>query len=196
MTCVVGYVKGSDMWMGADSAGVDGWDLRVRKDAKVFVRRSKAIRGPMLIGFTTSFRMGQLLRYSLKVPAQRKGCAVERYMMTAFIDAVRACFKKGGMAYVEHTRETGGEFLVAYAGRLFTVHGNYQVGELAVPYAAVGCGESYAMGSLHSSAIRGVTYPATAIENALRAAEAFSAGVRRPFEVLHVTLGVKGNKSE
>lgn len=32
MTCVVGLVAEGKVWMGADSAGVSGWDLRTRAD--------------------------------------------------------------------------------------------------------------------------------------------------------------------
>lgn len=43
--------------MGCDSAGVGGWHLQLRADPKVFHV------GHFLIGYTDSFRMGQLLRF-------------------------------------------------------------------------------------------------------------------------------------
>lgn len=53
MTCIVGYVTPArEVVMGADSAGVAGYDLRIRRDVKVFHA------GPFLIGYTSSFRMG------------------------------------------------------------------------------------------------------------------------------------------
>lgn len=55
MTCVVGLVDKGTVYIGVDSAAVQGWTRRKSRVAKVFHR------GPFLIGYTTSFRMGQLL---------------------------------------------------------------------------------------------------------------------------------------
>ena len=55
------------MYIGGDRAGVAGLSLTVRADEKVFQN------GEFLMGFTTSFRMGQLLRYSLKPPPPPAG---------------------------------------------------------------------------------------------------------------------------
>jgi hypothetical protein len=59
VTCIVGFTDGNEVSIGGDSAGVGGWDLTVRADEKVFVL------GEFVFGCTTSFRMGQLLRYKL-----------------------------------------------------------------------------------------------------------------------------------
>lgn len=62
MTCIVGLVDQGNVWIGGDSAGVGGYDLMLRADQKVFRN------GDFLMGFTSSFRMGQLLRYKLSPP--------------------------------------------------------------------------------------------------------------------------------
>lgn len=82
MTCIVGWVEEGQVWIGGDSAGVAKLDLRVRKDEKVFVS------GEYVMGFTSSFRMGQLLRYTLKgavCPAKQDRHA---FMSTVFIDRI------------------------------------------------------------------------------------------------------------
>ena len=175
MTCIVGLIKGNKIYMGADRAGVAGMSLSVRADPKVFVRK------PFIMGFTTSFRMGQLLQYKLSVPEIGKEQDVFAYMATVFVDAVRACLKAGGFATKKDETESGGEFLVGYAGRLFTVESDYQIAERVTPYAATGCGQGIAMGSLFSTS---QMTPKTRIGVALEAAESFSAGVRRPFDIL------------
>ena len=65
MTAIVGLVQDGSVYIGADSAGVYGMSLTVRADTKVF-RKKK-----YLFGFTTSFRMGQLIRYAMKLPKPR-----------------------------------------------------------------------------------------------------------------------------
>lgn len=97
MTCIVGLVDKGKVYIGGDSAGVNSfWDLTIRADSKVF------INGPFIMGFTSSFRMGQLLRYKLKTPSRFKNDGTQKeiyeYMVTDFVDAVRQCLKDGGYA--------------------------------------------------------------------------------------------------
>ncbi len=175
MTAIAGLVHDHRVYIGADSAGVAGYDLTIRADRKVFRN------GPYLFGFTTSFRMGQLIRYTFAPPAP--SADLDRFMATAFIDALRQCLKDGGWARKDNERETGGEFLVGIGGRLFHIDGDYQVGEPADGYDAVGCGAQIAAGSLHTTATLAVP-PRRRIELALQAAERHSAGVRGPFRCL------------
>ncbi len=177
MTCIVGLVQDDKIYMGADRAGVSKMSLSVRADPKVFVRE------PFIMGFTSSFRMGQLLQYKFSVPEIGKEQDVFAYMATIFVDAVRACLKSGGFAKKKDEEESGGQFLVGYAGRLFTIESDYQVAEDVVSYAATGCGQDIALGSLFSTPLAD---PEFRLSVALEAAEAFSAGVRRPFDILSI----------
>jgi hypothetical protein len=174
VTAIVGLVAASGrVHLGGDSAGVSGLALRVRADAKVFRN------GPFVFGFTTSFRMGQLLRHSLdppRPPARR----LSRFMATTFVDAIRECLKGGGWAAKNSDREEGGTFLVGVAGRLFEIADDYQVGEHVDGYAAVGCGADAAYGALYATADLGMK-PRRRLTVALSAAERFSAGVRGPY---------------
>lgn len=174
MTAIVGLVHSDgSVHMGGDSAGVSGWSLTVRADTKVFHN------GPYLFGFTTSFRMGQLIHHAF-TPPKPTAKGLERFMSTVFIDALRACLKEGGWARKDNDREEGGTFLVGVGGQLFVVQDDYQVGQAADSYAAVGCGDQIALGALYATA--GTTMPARKrIRLALEAAERFSAGVRSPF---------------
>lgn len=174
MTCIAGLVDGARVWIGGDSAGVSGYGLTVRADSKVFRN------GPMLFGFTTSFRMGQLLRYALTIPDHDPRVDVDKFMATTFVDAVRECLKSHGYAKKTEEVESGGTFLVAFKGQLFAIHSDYQVGRALEGFDAVGCGEDIALGALFAS-------PSLAgrdrVELALQAAERHSAGVRGPFVI-------------
>jgi ATP-dependent protease HslVU (ClpYQ) peptidase subunit len=172
MTAIVGLAHNSRVYVGGDSAGVDGFSLVVRADTKVFHN------GPYLFGFTTSFRMGQLIRHAL-VPPEPDG-SLDKFMSTTFIDAVRSCLKEGGWARKESDREEGGTFLVGILGRLFVVYDDYQVGQAAAGYAAVGCGAELALGALFATEGTDMK-PRRRVTLALQAAERFSAGVRGPF---------------
>jgi hypothetical protein len=163
--------------MGADSAGVGGYAIERRKDSKVF------INGEFLIGFTSSFRMGQLLRFKFTPPKMTEGQDVYEFMVSDFVEGVRQCLKNGGYSKVSSNEETGGTFLVGYRGRLFTVESDFQVGEVFGDFASVGCGQDIALGSMFSTK----SLPQSErIMMALQAAEDYSAGVRGPFNLLTI----------
>lgn len=180
MTCIVGLLDGDKIYMGADSAGVaNSYALAIRADEKVFIKDN------FIMGFTTSFRMGQLLRYKLQISPRAESIDVFEYMVTSFVEAVRKCLKDGGFAEEKDKQETGGTFLVGYAGRLFKITGEYQVEERLLSFTATGCGADIAFGVLFANKH---LEPKERILQALEAAEYFSAGVRRPFIIK--TLGV------
>ena len=154
MTCIVGVEAPGHTVIGGDSAGVDDQDLLVvRADAKVFA----LLGGEFVVGFTDSFRMGQLLRYGLRLPAREARDTAyrrdpERFMAVTFIDAVRSCLARGGFARKEDEVESAGTFLVGWRERLYEVGDDYQVGRSTSGYAAVGGGASIAFGALHATA--------------------------------------------
>lgn len=174
MTCIVGVIdkERREVWIGADSCGASGNNITIRKDTKVFKN------GQFLIGGTSSFRMLQLLRFTLKVK-KRKNKGIYNYMCTDFIDAVRKCFVDGGYMQ-KHTDgdDMGGTFLVAYSGRLFKVGNDFQVGEGYDNYSATGCGEKYAFGSLYSGSNNKAN---KRVLNALEAAEHHNGSICKPF---------------
>lgn len=172
MTCIAAIIHDGSIYMGGDSAATSGNTQSERRDPKVF--RS----GDFIIGFAGSFRQGQLLAHSLIPPTQQNGQDAYAFMVTDFVDAVRACLVAGSCA-----REDGDEFMVGYAGRLFVVHSDYQVAEKLVPYDAIGSGAEVALGSLCSTEHKP---PRDRLLIALSAAEMWVSDVRGQFN--YVTL--------
>lgn len=177
MTCIVGYVDKGDVYIGADSAGVGGGFTTERADEKVFIKEN------MIFGFTSSFRMGQIIRYCLKIPEHSSKKTDYDYLCTDFIDALMKCFKEKEFAHIEHNVSRGGVFLLGYRGNLYQIEGDYQVGKNNKNYDSCGCGFWLALGAL--CALEDVKAPPRVkIDRALKSAEEFSSGVRRPFNVL------------
>ena len=174
MTCIIGWIEGNKVWIGGDSAGVGGLKIRTRADEKVFKN------GEMLFGYTSSFRLGQLLRYSLELPEQSKKKDDYEYMCTDFIDAVSEMLKKKNYAEISDNKMKIGFFLVGYKGNLYEIESDLQVAKPTLNYEAVGCGADIAMGALHSLNSFKMK-PKERITKALEAAAEFSAGVRSPF---------------
>jgi ATP-dependent protease HslVU (ClpYQ) peptidase subunit len=174
VTAIAGFVHEGKVWIGGDSAGTSGWSITIRADQKVFRNDG------FLFGFTTSFRMGQLLRYSFAPPGRKEGQDLYAYMVTDFINGIRDCLKLGGFATKDKEAEAGGSFLVGHGGRLFQIDTDYHVGEPADGYDAVGCGNDIAVGALFAT--KGME-PSKRMEIVLQAAERHSAAVRGPFVV-------------
>lgn len=178
MTCIVGIAHEGRVILGADSAGSD-WLLnrRIRADRKIFKN------GELIFGYTTSFRMGQLLQFALTPPPIQEGQAPYDYAVKLLVPAIRDTFRQGGFMRIEHSRETGGTFLVGFRGHLFSIYDDFQVGESVESYEAVGCGDAYAMGAMH--ALSGHP-PMERLEGGLHAAAKFSAGVSGPFHFVEL----------
>ncbi len=176
MTCIVGLIDDSKIFMGGDSAASIGWGLTILKDPKV-VRK-----GDFLIGSAGSSRMMTLLHHALILPEYNDDEDIAFYMATKFIDAVRECFKDGGHAMKNNEQEsTGGTFLVGFKGRLFNIDSHYHTGEAACGYDAIGCANDIALGVLFATPDM---QPTKRIELALRAAETHNSGVRAPFHIV------------
>lgn len=176
MTAITAIIERDCIWMGGDRAGVGGHQIQIRRPAKVF------FNDRMLFGYTSSFRMGQLLQYELKIPEYVKPANSMEYMVRRFIPAVRTCFREGGFEENNDGRDSGGSFLVGFAGQLYTVESDYQVSECLLNYTAIGSGSDLCLGSLHSTEGMDLD-PGERIRLALEAAMEFCTSVRAPFDV-------------
>jgi len=187
MTCIAGYIdkKTKTTYMGADTAGVSGYIISRRKDSKIF-SRTNPYGNSMLIGFTGSFRMGQLLRYKLTIPKHIKNIDTYEYMCTYFIDEVKNILTENGFTKIVNNQNEIGKFLVAYNQRLFIIDSDLQVGESQLNYNACGSGGDIALASMRTlDNYSKENYSGEAIINtALQVSEDFCSSVRKPFVIL------------
>lgn len=175
-TCIVGLESGGDVYIGGDSAGLSGMDRFIRVDEKVFVK------GRMIFGFTSSFRMGQILRYSFEPPEQTIKQGDYEYLCGPWVDALITCLKAKGYAKVDNNEVSGGIFLLGFGGKLYRVESDFQVGRRAESYDACGCSEAYALGAMAILEDKHIS-PEKKVRRALEVAERFSAGVKGPFVI-------------
>lgn len=179
MTCIVGLIDNNKVYIGGDSCGsCSNGDRWTRRDTKVFKVSE------FTIGFTESFRMGQVLRFKFKPPTPpRDSKKLYEYMVTKFVDELRKTFKNAGYGSTgKDDGDAGGTFLVGIRNRLFKIEGNYQVAETADSFDSIGCGYPFALGSLEST---GGDKPLRRILQALRVAAKFNGAVTGPFRVVH-----------
>ena len=180
MTCIVGVEREGVLYMSSDSAASDpsSLSLRILHDPKVF------INDQMLIGCCSSLRVQQLLQHSLVPPDKPERKDDLAYLVTDFMDAVRATQKdKGSMKKEDELETQDSHFLIGYNGRLYYVEDDFQVYRTNDPWAAVGCGADLALGALYATKNSAMA-PQERIIIALEAAVEYSAGVRPPFHHL------------
>lgn len=188
MTCIVGIAREGKVYMGGDSAGGNSssWQCEQLINHKVF------INGEFLIGYTSSFRMGELLQFNLVPPKQKQGQDDITFMCTDFVNAVRECLAAGGFKTVDKNVESGGTFLIGYHGGLYKIQDDFAVLQSAFSLDACGCGEQFAIAA--ATALKGIIdYPIpepewtrTIIRKALEIAERYSGGVKGPFKILEI----------
>lgn len=178
MTLIVGLIDSDGKtWMACDSIGSDGFTLHIAKHPKVFKK------GSLALGYTSSFRLGQLLEHNLHPPARTIDQDTMNYLVVTVVDALRNCLKSGGYARNNSGEETAGNFLLAADGRLFEVQSDYSVTERVEPYGAVGSGEYHALGVLHACQALNLP-PLQTLRLVFEATAANVVTVRGPFWVM------------
>ncbi len=176
MTCIVGLEQNGKAFMGGDSASGADNTVRVVLTEKIFRK------GQFIIGYTSSFRMGQILHYCVDFPAS--AVYDESYMVGQFVEAVRKKFKDFGFSKIESNEETGGSFLVGVDGKIWQVESDFQVSRPSDGMSAIGCGSDFALGALKAL---DKLPPEERLLNALTISAYYCAWVRPPFTVLEST---------
>lgn len=159
--------------MGGDRAAVSCSDIRLTAHPKVFKR------GEYLLGYTSSFRNGQILEYGIEFPEPLED-HLDSFMVNSFMPLVKNKFREAECLKVINAEAVGACFLVGVRGNLYTVHEDFQVRRNQPNYDSVGSGSSVALGSLFST--EGMK-PKKRVKLALKAASAFITSVSGPFDM-------------
>ena len=179
MTCIVGLKTPNDVWLGVDSAGANRFTSHVYDTPKMIVRKR------LVMGYTSTFRFGNLLAHNLKIPkVPPKAKSLERWMVRKFIPALRECLKDAGHNRIEHSLESGGTCLVATrkTRELFIVQSDFSI-LTPVEFASVGSGCYHADAAMHVLSELSDMKPRKKVRKALEAAAWFVHGVRPPFDI-------------
>lgn len=176
MTCIVALRSGKSVIVGGDSAGCLPDEVNIMAAPKVFKNKQ------FVIGYTGSFRVGQLLQYSFKPPRLTSRTVLRHYMVNKFVRALQKCLKDHEAVKLTSTQMASSEFVVAISNSIYIVDSDYAVSEWSSDYAVSGLGAPYAMGSLYTSANE--KDPKVRIIKALESAANFSPWVRQPFTLL------------
>ena len=180
MTLVVAISDGQRLVFAADSAASN------LKTGEIYNLDNEKIFscGPWLIGHTTSYRLGQILRYRVPWPTPPADLAdLEGFIVSEVVEPVRKALRGAGASKRVQGAENGGSFLVGFAGRIFAIADDYSVVHFPHPFAAIGHGRFVAYGALHALQTANLSLEEKC-QAALEAAETYDNTVRRPFVYL------------
>ena len=141
MTCISAVVKNGHVYMAGDLMGSNGFTKKVYPDTKVFKN------GDFLIGYTSSFRMGQILQYNWSQPSRLEGVTDREYLQIDVIESMRECFNTYGFGEFKDGEHQGGTFLIGYKGELYEMQSNFSILKNE-NFAAVGSGQYHAESTL------------------------------------------------
>lgn len=175
MTCVIGLVEEGKIYMGADSAVSNGWQVDQTARSKVFRV------GEFLIGTCGSVRVSGLLR-SFSVRKMYVGEDCDEYMVVGVAEAIRKCMKDGGVVIEQDGDRMAGRStaIIGFHSKLYFLGNNFHIDRYIVPFMSIGLGSLFAMGAMR--AYHGLP-PEKRIRESLKVAAFFSEGVRPPFVV-------------
>lgn len=184
MTCIVA-IKDKDtgtVWMGGDGVASDPTSHMPRVTPKVFKNEEA------LIGYSASYRLGDIVQYHFTTPEDPRDAYDHRYMCSIFVPFLSNVLSEQGYDW---TAEEEGELLVAIRDRIFVIQHDLHVGEYTYDYYAIGSGQDYAMGSLATMDIVSPGLKVSAklatedkVLTALEVASFFSGTVGPPFTIL------------
>lgn len=177
MTCIVGIEANGNVIIGGDSAASTPLSMINAGRSKVFRK------GPFLIGYSGSFRVGQVVEHLMSVPPHPAEAEDIDYMVGGFIEHMRYALKQCGVIDINNAVETSkGTMLIGYNGTLYEMDGDFQV--LPREHAAIGSGWLPALGVLHYTSRFALDQsPEWQVEKALQAAEDINPFVKGPFNV-------------
>lgn len=135
MTCIIGYIDENGVGhMAGDTAGtsVEGHYRYDNVHAKVFRN------GEMLIGYTSSFRMGQILEHTFTAPEHPDALTDYQYMVKLVVPEIRKAFVDAN--YMNKEDKYGGTFLIIYHGKLFALQDDFSVFERPRNFDSCGSG--------------------------------------------------------
>lgn len=145
MTCIVGIVDPKGIGhIASDSAGSNYHTTNAYTNRKIFRKAD------LLIGYTSSYRMGQLLEHQLDVPQRKVGQSLDAWLYIDFVNAVRKLLKDNGYMRVDSNNESIGTFMIITEGRLFVMQDDLAVLESKEQFDSVGSGANHATAALYT----------------------------------------------
>ncbi|KAA1237121.1 hypothetical protein FHL81_10810 [Agrobacterium tumefaciens] len=176
MTCIVALQHNGKVYVGGDASATCTWSLYsvAGSTPKVFEKDE------MIIGSAGSPREAQIIRHLTTFPRCHPDVDATQHIVATVVECIRSSLRThGALQVTDNVESMESSLIIAFRDQLFDIDGKFSVIQSDRPFTAIGSGRDLALGSLHTS----IAQPEARVQLALEAAEAFNAGVRRPFTI-------------
>jgi ATP-dependent protease HslVU (ClpYQ) peptidase subunit len=146
LTCIVAFktIEGHSVIAG-DFMASNGHNFAKVANSKVFNKSENCA-----VGYTSSFRMGQILEHYWTLPARMCDQELDSYVNVTVVESLRAVFSKYGYGIKDGIEDLGGNFILLYEDRIYEVQYNYSVLDYDSEIISIGSGSDAAQGALYA----------------------------------------------
>ena len=141
MTCIVAIRNETKVLLGGDSAASGNNRIVSRRDKKIFKRRGIGF------GFAGSFRVGQLIKFQLKIPKHPINIETSEYVVNCLVAEIIKLLKTHKLV---KNNQMECNLLITYKNHIYKIDSDFQVEVGDDPYAAIGDGADVALGALYA----------------------------------------------
>ena len=172
MTCIVGIAKEDKVYIGGERAASDN-------DVILSTCRPKVgVKGDWAYGFAGSYGTGQLIEL-INLPKVLKNDDPYTILRLVIVEELRKAYE----TYGRDLEDNAADWIIGCKGRLFELSSG-DWGVIEINESAIGSGNSFALGSLHTTKQFEVASPIYRIEQALNAAIELSPTCLGPVDII------------
>jgi len=147
MTCIVAFkTEEGHSIIAGDYMASNGHHFNKVANSKVFNKSESCA-----IGYTSSFRMGQILEHYWTLPPRVEGQTAENFVNVTLVESIRAIFKTYGYGTKDGLEDLGGTFILLYEDRIYCMQFNYSLLDYDSEIIAIGSGTDAALGAIYLS---------------------------------------------
>lgn len=141
MTCIIGYKTEKGTFLGADSLGSNGHTKAEYTTPKLFKVYD------MVIGYTTTYRFGQILQYHMKEILVKEMDSYN-YLIKIIVPEIRRCLGEHGAKHTKDNLESGGNCIIGYKNEIYELQNDFSVLSSVNGLITVGSGEDISRGAM------------------------------------------------
>lgn len=184
MTCIIGLETPDKVYLGCDSAMIQGWSISYTKQPKIFRL------GEFLIGIAGFPRTAQLVKYQLSLKPQLNNQNDFEYLCTEFSKSVKQLLVDN-----DHIVNQDGDkiipessLLFGYRKHLYQMDCNFQITQTIDKFGAIGVGQDLALGAMMAFTFSDymLLSPEFRIRKSLEISAKYNMGVAKPFKVMSI----------
>ena len=168
MTCIAGVIADDNtVILSADSLASGGGFKHTVRTPKLIKYQKNTLENGLVelgIGYTTSFRFGDILRKSIEISTfpniskfdsvnerDERFDVIESFLIKEFVPVLQEKFSAGGYETTKDGQKQSGTMLIGIDGFIFEMQDDYSILCSTLPFFSVGSGHISALASMRTA---------------------------------------------